>query len=242
MKIVGIVLLILSILTLIAGFWEKNPVKRKENKSAIVFSSILLVVSLLMVMVGGKSKSNTKTITVNQNKASTTKPTDTPVPKLSWENGGVNEATVKAALQDVQGTLIFNILGDLKKVDTTDFAGGKEIDLYYKETDFLDGDELVRKTANTMISCSQKLFKNQKVQLIKFNTLADFTDQYGNSKEDTAFSLSLTRDTASKIDYSNFIEMVDEDYTKLFNIVDDYNIHLGIYKDLKNTNGIPASK
>lgn len=126
----------------------------------------------------------------------------------------------------------------LVKIDVFDNLGTKDtsldkiVHIYYKPKSVWDEKGMVRDTASKAINSMKVLFANSEITHIVFWTLGDFTDSYGKTSESTAFRVGLKSATASKINWDNFIPMVEVDYNKLFDIADDKYVHPAIAKKL----------
>lgn len=145
------------------------------------------------------------------------------------------ESFVRKALTETNKIIDAN---SLVKIDVFENLGTKEtsldkiVHIYYKPKSVWDEKGMVRDTASKALNSMKVLFTNPEITHIVFWTLGDFTDSYGKTSESTAIRVGLKSTTASKINWDNFIPMVEVDYNKLFDIADDKYVHPAIAKKL----------
>ncbi len=142
----------------------------------------------------------------------------------------------------VRETLTKNHIIDEKnivKIVVFDNAGTKNtsldkiVHIYYKP-DFVGSEKsIVRDTANKAVKSMKLLFTEPEITHIVFWTLNNFTDKYGKEHEQTALRVGLSSATVNKIQWDNFIVMVELDYKKLFDIADDKYVHTSIANKLE---------
>lgn len=168
-----------------------------------------------------------------------TKLTTTSIPTSLTEDG------IKKIVLNIPGAQ-YSVFSkdDLKKVEiNTDFGSQgdnpnikidqlpKIVNIYYKPYAW-DEKRLMRYTADTSVAVTEKLLTYKEIGMVNVWVLENFTDQYGKSSEETAIRIGLKRETADKINWTSFKDMVFIDYNKLLNIADDVYIHPAVKKEL----------
>lgn len=215
---------------------EDNPSTKVNHPMAIGIGIIILV---FIGIHFGITRINTsakfgKTVSTASSKASSN--TDT------FQNGVITKSTVKTVLSKADGTNILDVNSkDFKKIDIGDDGKGKVITVVFKPQ-ALDETDVAQKAANTLIADCAILSKSKSVDCVYVELDEDFEDNYGKSTEEQAVWIKYTRDTMNKIDYTNLQSEVYGDYTKAYDIADNYKISTAIYDKLKNSNDIPANK
>lgn len=123
----------------------------------------------------------------------------------------------------------------LSKIDIQPQKDGSFIvDVFYNPgTAVWDENHLVNLTARNGIRVVEKLMKNPKISKVWIWAETSMTDKYGKSSIEPVVNFSITRDIANKIEWKNFLSMVDSDYKAVFRVADKSFIHPGIAKNLK---------
>lgn len=178
-------------------------------------------------------QTETPTITqapiISPTKTVTQAPTSTPTP-----SNEVTEDYVRSVL--TSNNIIYkDSLGEIKILDnlgTENNSTDKIIHIYFKPLSIWNEEEIVSQASEKAIKSMKLLFSNPNITHIVFWTLSDFTDSYGNTKEETALRVGLDITTAKKINWDTFIPMVEIDYKKLFEIADEKYVHQAIAKTL----------
>jgi len=162
-------------------------------------------------------------------KTVTKAPTSTSTP-----SNEVTEDYVRSVL--TSNNIIYkDSLGEIKILDnlgTENNPTDKIVHIYFKPLSIWDEKEIVSQASEKAIKSMKLLFSNPNITHIVFWTLSDFTDSYGNTKEETALRVGLDIATAKKINWDTFIPMVEVDYKKLFEIADEKYVHQAIAKTL----------
>lgn len=109
----------------------------------------------------------------------------------------------------------------------------KIVTIYYKPGITWNEKDLLRKTVDTTVKASKRLFSNQRLGFLTIVTEGDFTDQYGNTETRDAVKVGLSKETVSKINWENFEDMVYVDYKKLFEIADSQYLHPSVQRTLE---------
>lgn len=156
-------------------------------------------------------------------------PISTPTP-----SNEVTEDYIRSTL--ISNNLIYkDSLGEIKILDnlgTENNSTDKIVHIYFKPLSIWDEKEIVAQASEKAIKSMKLLFSNPNITHIVFWTLSDFTDSYGNTKEETALRVGLDITTAKKINWDTFIPMVEVDYKKLFEVADEKYVHQSIAKTL----------
>lgn len=166
---------------------------------------------------------------ISPTKTVTQAPTSTPTP-----SNEVTEDYVRSVL--TSNNIIYkDSLGEIKILDnlgTENNSTDKIVHIYFKPLSIWNEEEIVSQASEKAIKSMKLLFSNSSITHIVFWTLGDFTDSYGNTKEETALRVGLDITTAKKINWDTFIPMVELDYKKLFEIADEKYVHQSIAKTL----------
>lgn len=157
----------------------------------------------------------------------------------SWATAEITEDTIKKALagkSDAKPTFTdSNFPKDITEIRIIDIGEGKKnIWIYYKPKSSWDETHLVKMAGSTAIFGCSLLYQNAQVGDVAFFTQGDFTDQYGKSKTDVAVKLVITSDLAKKVDWKGLAEMHESDPGNIYRISENYNIHLGVKKNIKS--------
>jgi len=180
-------------------------------------------------------------LTDNQQEEETPSPTvrqvsptvvEKPTPKVE---AGISEDYVRNILTKTNNIIYKDSLAKIEIFDnfgTEDNSTDKIVHVYFKPLSIWDEKEVVSQSSEKAVKSMKVLFANPSITHIIFWTLGDFTDSYGNSNESTALRIGLKSTTASKLNWDNFIPMVEVDYKKLFDIADDKYVHPSIAKAL----------
>jgi hypothetical protein len=171
--------------------------------------------------------------------AAESKPEPEPEPAPQWPDVELSRETVATALSDVKGGRSVKVTEDtLRSVEFVKDSVQLRINLgtAWNEKDY------ARKMADSIVRYSEVLFEHPDVGSVILTGYTEFTDEYGNAKDDVAIYIEWSRATSDKIDYDNLTDIVALDYTRAFAIADGYKIHAGMYAKLADKNGMPASK
>lgn len=133
-------------------------------------------------------------------------------------------------------TINSNISGEIDGIKKIKVNNGN-VTIDYSQ-DFWDEDSLIEDTSIDAIKVMKILFKDNRINSVTLNRYASFEDAYGNSKEAIAFNITITKETAKKINWDGIQDKVMLKKASLINIADDYYIAPGIYKELTFTDQI----
>ena len=162
-----------------------------------------------------------------------------PEQQVAWPDVELNEESVKEALKSVNDAAVVQIDDDtLKKIEIVDNTGTQDqqdkiVNVYVDPGIVWDETDYARKMANSIVAYSELLFQHPDVSMLRLWGSTTFVDQYGNEKEETAVRIEWDRETAEKVNYSNFKNIVISDYGRAYEIASNYYIHPGLYKNLK---------
>lgn len=96
-------------------------------------------------------------------------------------------------------------------------------------------DRMLQSGASDHCYIMQNIFENcPEVNTIVFNFQTQFVDLKGNEFKNTAFRVTFTRQNAKDINYQNYKTNCTLDYNNMLLVADEYYIHPGIEKNLKN--------
>jgi len=199
-----------------------------------------------------KSKTTTKNDEEkNKTTKASTKPKEEkkeePKQESKWYEQPLSKDIVKAALKDINGLKAIELTDKtVKEGKIIDNAGnetkndkivelGITPDTFWNETDYAE------MMGATIISYSEQLFKNNNVSQVRIIGYTAFTDEYGNEEEEAAVRISWDKETAQKVDYENFYDLVLTDYTRSYKLANNYYIHPAIHKNLNNADGLYVS-
>ncbi len=160
-------------------------------------------------------------------------PTATPPP--SWEDGApINEESVRDALEDADEMIRSEDLGRPTRV----VASMGTVIVEYKADSILGETDLLSVAAQTTYSAMRALFMNPRVESVSVNIVADWTDQYGATREEPTTSVFLAREfVGGRIDWDGLTDLVYADSKHIFCIVEfaeDYYIHPAIFARLED--------
>lgn len=96
-------------------------------------------------------------------------------------------------------------------------------------------DRMLQSGASDHCYIMQNIFENcPEVNTIVFNFQTQFVDPKGNEFINTAFRTTFSRQNAKNINYQNYKTNCTLDYNNMLLVADEYYIHPGIIKNLKN--------
>ena len=171
---------------------------------------------------------NNQTIT----KSVTKTPTNTSVPKPTITVR--KEPLLKDEVKKIVISLSYPAMSknDLKEIKINDDIPNDVYVLLSYKPEAWDEKQAVRLTADTLVTASEKLFNNPIITRVWVTTLGNFTDQYGKSYEAVAVRFGLNKETAQKINWKEFKDMVFVDYNALLRIADEKYISPSILNKL----------
>lgn len=218
--------------------------QRFSSKTRKILSGVFGVWFILVFAIGGTSKDSTKrnSTTTAATKKETKiedKKEDVKKEEVKKEETKKKEvkfdfATAELTKENVT-TAIESLVGKdkLTKVDITVENGKNIVDVTYNSGSVWSEKSLVQGNANTATKVYETLFKNSKVDKVWVWTETEMTDAKGNPSVEGVVNVSMTKENAKDINWSNFKDMVALDYNKLYKIADSHFIHPGIAKNLK---------
>lgn len=110
---------------------------------------------------------------------------------------------------------------------------GDKVTVTFKEDmPILSEKSLVEKMAIDGVDIFQKAFENTKANTVELVTRTKFTDSTGKEEVKDAVNIVWTRAISDEIDYSNYKNLLYQDYTKLYMIAESFTIHPGIWNEL----------
>lgn len=197
--------------------------------------AILLVLAMLGSMFDseGESQPAESPAAVAESPAAGTRPAPSAVPSQEpapdWASGvPLTEESVRAALAAVKDGAI----PTTEKLDApTAISVATDtgtISLSYKPEALWNEQSYVGRGADTAFSAMRYLFRNPSVQTVTVTMLADWTDQYGNTKESPSTAITINRATADKINWDGIEDQVMIEDKHLYCIADKPYIHPAI--------------
>lgn len=121
----------------------------------------------------------------------------------------------------------------LSKFDRAELKNDN-LHLYYMVAGWNE-DRMLQSGASDHCYIMQNIFENcPEVNTIVFNFQTQFVDAKGNEFINTAFRTTFTRQNAKDINYQNYKTNCTLDYNNMLLVADEYYIHPGIKKNLKN--------
>lgn len=125
------------------------------------------------------------------------------------------------------------VVGDMGNIKDGEIEPStKIVTVYYKPKSVWDEKHMVKMACRTTTAVAEALFTNAKISTVRVLFLNDFTDSYGKTNEEKAVQIDMSRETANKINWSKFKELVLDDYMNLLNVADSSYIHPAIRKFL----------
>jgi len=208
--------------------------KRILKWMGIVFGGlvvIFIVIGIIAVSTAEEPSAEPMTSTPAKTEVASTA---SPKPFSAQE---VTKETVTVALLPLSGTSI--ALGDeLYRIDVMPHLGTEAPDdfivhVYFKPESFWDAKNFVKISVHTSIKTMETLFQNRKVSEVVMWGIAEFTDKYGATKDETAIRLLMTRATADRIvNWQGVDDRAWSDYTTFFDLTEVQYIHPAMAKDL----------
>jgi hypothetical protein len=169
-------------------------------------------------------------------------------PVVKWPDANVTVDSVKNALKDAKGARTIKLTDStLKEIAINDHMGtdaptDKIVHVHVNPGTVWDETDYARRLAESIVTYSEVMFKHPDVAEVIIWGYTQFTDEYGNEKENVAIRIGWSRATSEKVNYDNFKSMVTGDYTRSYNLADSYMIHPGIFQRLKDRGNLSANK
>lgn len=202
-------------------------------KSKIILPILLIVGTA--VFLSGCSGSKEMQDAFNQGKS---KGRD--VLKINYEQVEPSQESAKSVLTNLlnvsYGVVSENEVSEIKVSNlmvNADKPNEKMIEVRFKPISNWDEKNLMTKATGTTVEVAKRLFTNPNVGLVTVIFDGEFTDSYGKKNIGQAVRIALKRETADKIQWEQFRDMVLTDYTKLLDIADTKFVHSAISKNLK---------
>ena len=110
--------------------------------------------------------------------------------------------------------------------------GSKVIVSFKEDMPILSEKSLVEEMAIDGVDIFQKAFENKKANTVELLARTKFIDSYGKEEVKDAVKIVWTREISDKVDYSNYKNLLYQDYAKLYMIAESFTIHPGIWNEL----------
>lgn len=132
--------------------------------------------------------------------------------------------TPDVKIKDKFGNKVENVTfsNGLLKIDLKDNLGG------------WDQDHIVRSFPNTNFDMLWTGIFTTGVERVEVVGYTEFTDAKGNTKRERAITMTWNKDTVKDTTYENFKSIATLKPENIYNFSEAYNIHLGLYKDIKD--------
>lgn len=92
---------------------------------------------------------------------------------------------------------------------------------------------LVKNNVYSLFESVNDGFKDKDVNKVEVKVHAVMIDEKGNEKEEPVIEYEYDRDTFEELNYDNFIKLAVSESWRILNESDEYLVHPGIYKDVK---------
>jgi len=172
---------------------------------------------------GSGSGTPTPTSTPTPTPTATATPTPTP---------GVQERYRQQLLSETYGLGAAGI-DTVREIDVVSHEQGQVIEARVRPETYLDAVDIARTGVSNGYVVARAAFELfDDVAEVNSFTLAEFTDQAGNTEEDTAVKTHLTAETAADVDWEGLRDLVIRDYRNYLQLVDGYDIHLAVCEQL----------
>lgn len=159
---------------------------------------------------------------------------------INYEQVEPSQESVKSALAKLEntsyGVVSENEVAEIKVsnlMTNADKPNEKMIEVKFKPVTNWDEKNLMTKATGTTVEVVKRLFANPNVGLVTVIFDGEFTDSYGKKETGQAVRIALKRETADKIQWEQFRDMVLTNYKKLLEIADTKFIHASISKNLE---------
>lgn len=124
------------------------------------------------------------------------------------------------------------IKGTNKYIDNVKIDGNKITVLFKDDMPILSEKSLVKDMAINGVDTFQKAFENSKANTVELVARSKFADSSGNEEVKDAVNVTWNREISDKVDYSNYKDLLHQDYTKLYMISEKFSIHPSIWNQL----------
>lgn len=211
----------------------------QKKKYGIGCLGLLVLFIIILMIIGSSGDDESQTPTETQT-ASEAQPAPEK-PSFDWAAADVTENNIKSALAE-ETTIDSGITTDvnfpdditeIQIIDITEKEGQKRLLITYKLDNAWDETDFVKKAAGTILVAGSQLFVNTKIEQITLISQTEMTDKYGKSELTDVASITLTRETADKIDWKGLAWRQVTDPGNMYRVADNYYIAPGILKDVK---------
>ncbi|MFS1512528.1 hypothetical protein VQL36_08840 [Chengkuizengella sp. SCS-71B] len=150
-----------------------------------------------------------------------------------WINTDLNENTIKEELEMVTSEKeIYIDEVEVKFIEVQKDSINIHVNyIAFDETDFIET------IAHTMALYSEVLFLHPKTEEVTLSGYTLLMNEEGNLAEEKVVNITWLEKTSDKLNYENFSEKVEFNYTSVFNLADSYIIHPAIFSNLKGKPG-----
>lgn len=122
---------------------------------------------------------------------------------------------------------------DSLNVDNATFKDGV-LTLEKEPSSSWDETSLVKNNVYKLFEAMNEGFKDDDVDKVKVDIQALMIDDKGNEEVESGVAYEYDRETFEELNYDNFIKMAASESWRILNESNEYLIHPGIYKSIKN--------
>ncbi len=148
-----------------------------------------------------------------------------PTPEIPFSQRSVTESSIRDAISIGDGDTV-----DILETDPNNIR----VTLRFAPIVSWSTESFVISTAHDAAEAFKVLFSNPHISNVYYWHDAEFTDVYGNEDASKAIVFEMSRETANKMNWDNFVdEVMYRDYKNLFQVVDYYYLHPAIQKGIQ---------
>lgn len=185
-----------------------------KNKKLIIIGSIVIGLGIIGMFAGNDIEETTQTTQE--------------VSKTNKEDKIVDVSNLE--LSDTKYT---NAIKSVNKYIGEVKVNGDKVTVIFKDDmPILNEKSLVEKMSTDGVDIFQKTFENKNVNKVELVAKAKFADNTGKEEIKDAITIVWNRTINDEIDYSNYKNLLYQDYTKLYMIAESFTIHPGIWNEL----------
>lgn len=185
-----------------------------KNKKWLIIGAVVVVLGVIGMFVGDDTEETPQT-----------------TPEVS-QNNKEDEVVDVSNLELSDAKYTDTIKSVNKYIGEVKVDGDKVTVRFKEDMPILSEKNLVEKMATDGVDIFQKAFENTKANTVELVARTKFTDAAGKEEVKDAVNIVWTRAINDEIDYSNYKNLLYQDYTKLYMIAESFTIHPGIWNEL----------